>query len=124
MNEQAGMEKFDLIVDTTGNTKLLSEAFSLLKGNGRLLLIGVMPASERLSINTLDLNLGKKIIGSHGGDTDPAIDIPNLFRLLEKGRLDLSKVPNKIRPLNEINSAIDEVRRGDIGKQFISMKEF
>lgn len=120
VSRKSGIDKFDIVIDTTGNPGLISSGYNLLNHNGRLVLVGVMPNNLNLKINTLGLNLGKKIIGSYGGQTNPNYDIPRLYHMLETSKLDLSKVIFKSHKLVDINEAIYNVRNGEIGKQFIS----
>ena len=59
----SGIGLFDLVIDTTGDSTLISKSYEMLSKTGTLLIIGVMPQDQKLSINSLDLNMGKKIIG-------------------------------------------------------------
>jgi S-(hydroxymethyl)glutathione dehydrogenase/alcohol dehydrogenase len=120
INGKFGIDKFDIVIDTTGNPDIISTGYDLLNQNGRLVLVGVMPNNLKLEINTLGLNLGKKIIGSYGGQTNPSYDIPRLYSMIRSNKLDLSSLKFKSHKLIDINEAIDNVRNGDTGKQFIS----
>lgn len=120
INGKFGIDKFDIVIDTTGNPDIISTGYDLLNQNGRLVLVGVMPNDLKLAINTLGLNLGKKIIGSYGGQANPSYDIPRLYSMILSNKLNLSNLKFKSHKLIDINQAIDNVRNGDIGKQFIS----
>jgi Zn-dependent alcohol dehydrogenase len=80
-----------------------------------------MPQDQKLSINSLDLNMGKKIIGTQGGRSLPQIDIPKLVRAIEKKLIPLERLFYKERELSEINLSIQEVRVGAPFKQYINM---
>jgi S-(hydroxymethyl)glutathione dehydrogenase/alcohol dehydrogenase len=114
---------FDLIIDTTGDALLMSESYKMLSKTGTLLIIGVMPQEQRLSINTLDLNMGKKIIGTQGGKSLPQVDIPKLVKSIEKNNIPLGGLSYKERNLSEINLSIKDVRDGKPYKQYINMGE-
>jgi S-(hydroxymethyl)glutathione dehydrogenase/alcohol dehydrogenase len=116
-----GNELYDLIIDTTGDSSLISKSFEKLHKNGTLLIIGVMPHSQKLSINSLGLNLGKKILGTQGGSSKPEIDIPKLVLAIEKNILNLDVLPYKKRPLEQINTSIQDIRIGLPFKQYITM---
>jgi Zn-dependent alcohol dehydrogenase len=113
---------FDLVIDTTGDAQLMSESYKMLSKTGTLLIIGVMPQEQRLSINTLGLNMGKKIIGTQGGKSLPQVDIPKLVKSIEKNNIPLDVLSYKERNLSEINLSIKEIRDMKPVKQYINMK--
>ena len=113
---------FDLVIDTTGDARLMSESYKMLSKTGTLLIIGVMPQEQRLSINTLGLNMGKKIIGTQGGKSLPQVDIPKLVKSIEKNNIPLGVLPYKERNLSEINLSIKEIRDMKPVKQYINME--
>jgi Zn-dependent alcohol dehydrogenase len=112
---------FDLVIDTTGDAILMSKTYEMLSSTGTLLIIGVMPQNQKLSINTLGLNMGKKIIGTQGGKSIPQIDIPKLVKSIEKKMIPLENLYYKERNLSDINLSIQEVRDGLPFKQYINM---
>ena len=120
-NVISGIGLFDLVIDTTGDSTLISKSYEMLSKTGTLLIIGVMPQDQKLSINSLDLNMGKKIIGTQGGRSLPQIDIPKLVRAIEKKLIPLERLFYKERKLSEINLSIQEVRVGAPFKQYINM---
>ncbi|MEZ7195965.1 zinc-binding dehydrogenase [Pseudodesulfovibrio karagichevae] len=104
----------DVCIDNTGNTKVMAQAYSLLSRDGRLVLVGVPKAGDELSIPTLPLHFGKSIIGSHGGECEPAKDIPRYIKLYEQGVLDLESYFTKTYALDDINQALDDLRDGRV----------
>ncbi len=112
---------FDLVIDTTGDSILISKSYEMLSKTGTLLIIGVMPHDQKLSINTLALNMGKKIIGTQGGKSIPQIDVPKLVKSIEKKVIPLEGLFYRERNLSEINLSIKEVRDGVPFKQYINM---
>ena len=120
-NVISGIGLFDLVIDTTGDSTLISKSYEMLSKTGTLLIIGVMPQDQKLSINSLDLNMGKKIIGTQGGRSLPQIDIPKLVRAIEKKLITLERIFYNERELSEINLSIQEIRVGAPFKQYINM---
>ena len=102
----------DVFVDNTGLSKIMSLGYELLSNNGRLVLVGVPRRGDNLLLNTLPLHFGKKIIGSHGGETRPQEDIPRFLKLYEKKIISLDDLISKRFPLYKINDAIDDMRQG------------
>src|SRR5712692_4163810 len=105
---------FDCVVDTTGLNKVRETAYDATHAKtGITVLCGVPFASDRLSIDSYPLHMGRRIIGSHGGDTRPDTDIPRYVALYNRGRLRIGElITNRFR-FADINNAIEIMRRGD-----------
>lgn len=102
----------DVFVDNTGLTEIMKSGYELLSNFGRLILVGVPKKNDNLLINTLPLHFGKKIIGSHGGESNPEIDIPRYLKLHNQKLLSLKDFITTRYPLAKINNAIDDMRKG------------
>lgn len=62
----------DKIIDTTGSSSVLNDAFKALAHDGTMALVGVPPPDGDLQINALDLLAGcRKVIGVIEGSADP-----------------------------------------------------
>ena len=102
-------DKYDIIFETTGNAKLVSKLFEQMTHNGEMILIGVPKYKTKASFNTLDINLGKKLIGSKGGDFKANRDIKRFFKIV------------KIN--NNKNYLTDIIKLKDINKLFSKMRK-
>lgn len=102
----------DVFVDNTGNVDVIELGYDLVNEKGRVVLVGVPKYDEKISINTLPLHFGKKLIGSEGGSTDPSIDIPKYLKLVDQGILDISKQITQVCSLTDINDAISDMKNG------------
>jgi S-(hydroxymethyl)glutathione dehydrogenase/alcohol dehydrogenase len=116
-----GDQGADVVIETTGTKAVIEQAYNIASPIGRTVLIGVPDPKDPASIATLPLHFGKKLIGSHGGSSQPHNDIPRLITLIEAGKLDLRLIPITERPLSEINEAISDLRSGAPGRQIIRM---
>ena len=58
--------------------------YELTDYKGRIILVGVPKSGNNINIFSLPLHFGKTISGSHGGETNPASDIPRYMKLLSK----------------------------------------
>ena len=77
--------KFDHVVDTTGNTKLISIGFDLLNKNSNLILVGQPRVGGLLEIkNPLKIFEGIKIYASDGGLVDPSIELKKISQHVMK----------------------------------------
>jgi S-(hydroxymethyl)glutathione dehydrogenase / alcohol dehydrogenase len=111
----------DVVVETTGARAVIELAYSVAGPSGRVVLVGVPKATEAISIHSLPLHFGKRLVGSHGGDTHPSRDIPRYLRLYQAGKLRLRDMIGCCAPLEAINSVIDGMRGGMVGRPLIDM---
>jgi len=109
-----GSQGADVCVDNTGNTDVINMAYRFTQMQGRTILVGVPKIDDNISIYSLPLHFGKIITGSHGGETDPSLDIPRYIRLYKAGKLKLNELITDIFSLDEINLAIDKINKGEI----------
>jgi len=104
--------KPEVVIDGTANPDVLEKAFNLTKHDGRCIVFGVMNHDQRLSINTLSLHFGKLFKGSHGGESQPADDIPRYLRILAARGIEARKFISDRCSLGEVNEAISKMRLG------------
>ena len=117
-----GSEGVDVAVDNTGNAAVIELACRLTGPRGRTVLVGVPPQDSVAAISTLPLHFEKKLVGSHGGECRPDIDIPRYVRLVRDKRLTFAHLVGKRYSLHEINTAIDDMRTGRLaGRAIVHM---
>lgn len=117
-----GSEGVDVAVDNTGNPAVIELACRLTSPRGRTVLVGVPPQDSVAAISTLPLHFEKKLVGSHGGECRPDIDIPRYVRLVRDDRLTFAHLVGKRYSLHEINTAIDDMRTGRLaGRAIVHM---
>lgn len=113
----------DAFIDNTGQPAIIELGYRLCKPQGRVTLVGVPRKGNNININSLPLHFGKGLSGSHGGEAEPATDIPRYQRLLVAGRIQLSPLVTEIFALDEINMAIERMRSGAIvGRCLVDME--
>ncbi|WP_341900502.1 zinc-binding dehydrogenase [Synechococcus sp. UW140] len=105
-------QPLDVFIDNTGVPAVIEQGYQLTHGQGRVILVGVPRQGSNVSLHTLPLHFGKVLTGSHGGESQPARDIPRYLRLLQQGRLQLDRFVSSRYPLEEINTAIAAMRDG------------
>lgn len=116
-----GPRGFDAVVDTTGLGSLIELGYRLASDTGRMILAGVPPAEQRITIDSFPIHFGRRLIGVHGGNTQPDIDIPRYLELYRCGWLKLAEQITSRYPLTEINAAMDAAAGGREGKCVIDM---
>ncbi len=121
LRELAGVQGFDATVDVTGNATVRQMAYDLTSNTGRTILAGVPHHEERITIDSFPLHFGRRIFGSHGGETRPDVDIPRFIRLYKLGTLKLEEqITHRFR-LDQINEAVEVVQKGEAGRCMIQM---
>jgi 2-desacetyl-2-hydroxyethyl bacteriochlorophyllide A dehydrogenase len=122
INEIAGGQGVDVFIDNTGQPLIIEMGYELTKLQGRVVLVGVPRKDRTINIYSLPLHFEKKISGSHGGEAIPHDDIPRYQKLLDAGRIQLKPLITDYFTLNEVNSAIQKMRDGEVaGRCLIKM---
>ncbi|MBW2618532.1 MAG: zinc-binding dehydrogenase, partial [Deltaproteobacteria bacterium] len=117
----AGAVGADVVIDTTGNSRIIEQAYQLTHPDGRTILVGVPTKGDNISIYSLPLHFNKVLTGSHGGDSQPHLDIPRYIRLMEAGKMTLDGLITHQFPLEEINQALDLLKSGQSGRILVDM---
>lgn len=111
----------DVVIDTTGSASVIEMAYDLTHPDGKTILVGVPRKGDNVSIYTLPLHFKKVLTGSHGGSSEPHIDIPRYVRLMRAGKMTLDGLVTHEFPLDRVNDAIATVRRGEAGRVLLKM---
>jgi S-(hydroxymethyl)glutathione dehydrogenase/alcohol dehydrogenase len=106
-------------IDTSGNVSAIEVCYESSEPDARIVLVGVPRIGEKANLYTLPLHFGKSLIGSKGGGSNPQSDIPALLGLLRDKRLDFSDFPTKSFHFPEINSALNSLREGLVGRAIL-----
>ncbi|WP_072623288.1 zinc-binding dehydrogenase [Spirulina major] len=121
--EIMGNAGLDVFIDNTGQPSIIEIGYQLTKPQGRVVLVGVPRKGKDISIYSLPLHFGKVLIGSHGGDCYPHLDIPRYHNLFRLDRIKLKELITNTFNLGEINKAIKKIRNGEVkGRCLISFK--
>jgi S-(hydroxymethyl)glutathione dehydrogenase/alcohol dehydrogenase len=120
--ELSGGRGVDVAVDVTGKNEVRQLAYNATSNTGKTILAGVPHHEDRMTIDSFPLHFGRQIIGSHGGETKPDVDIPRYIQLYRLGRLKLEEQISHRVPLDEVNTAIELVTRGEAARCVIVMR--
>lgn len=112
----------DIAVEASGRVDVMRQALqSVRPRGGRAVVVGNARQGETLSFDPVELNQGKQLRGTWGGDTMPDRDFPRYCEMIADGRIDLSPLKDAIYPLAEINRAIDDLEAGRVLRPLIDM---
>ena len=116
-----GAQGADVIVETTGNARVIETAYNLTQPKGKVILVGVPRKGDNITIYSLPLHFKKILTGSEGGDAEPHNDIPRYVRLVQAGKFNLDGLITHEFKLEQINEAIQLVKAGEAGRVLVAM---
>jgi aryl-alcohol dehydrogenase len=99
------------ILDTTGNTKVVRQAFESLAPAGRCGTVATSSDGSDLSLDTGTLLQGREVFGIIQGDAVPHVFIPQLIELYKQGRFPFDRMV-KFYDLEKINEAARDSESG------------
>ncbi len=105
-------KSLDVFIDNTGIPKIIEKGYKLTSSRGRVILVGVPPKDSYIKLYSLPLHFGKTILGSHGGECVPELDIPRYMNLLNNKKINFEGLITSRFPLEDINIAINTMRSG------------
>ncbi|WP_033424301.1 alcohol dehydrogenase catalytic domain-containing protein [Actinomadura flavalba] len=109
----------DYAFDVTGVPAVLPAAFAATQPGGTTVMVGSPAAGRDLAIPPGVLFGSRRLMGTQGGDANPARDLPLLADLHRAGRLDLAGLVSERLPLDDVNDAIAHVRSGAVARSVI-----
>jgi len=121
IKEIVGARGADVIIDTTGNARVIELAYDLTHPDGKTILVGVPRKGDNISIYSLPLHFKKVLTGSHGGSAEPHLEIPRYIQLYKVGKLRLDGLITHEFTLDQINEAIGAVRSSEAGRVLVVM---
>lgn len=109
-----------LAIDTSGSQSAIESLLEHLKPESRLVLVGMPKEGEKVRLDTQKLLDGLRIIGSNGGDFDPAKDLLEITRLSDTPSLaDLMQETNMVG-IGSLRLALD-LQRHSRKKQILDL---
>lgn len=112
----------DLAVEASGISDVMDQAInSTRQQGGRAVVIGNAKHGSVLKLNPSVFNQGKSLMGTWGGDSVPDRDYGRYGRLLSTGRFPVRELLSKPYSLKNVNSALDDLEAGHVGRPLIDM---
>jgi len=114
---------FDKCIESAGKTETIEFGFSSLKDKTGQLYFASHPDNKNyIKLKPHDLIRGREIYGSWGGNCKPDRDIPIIYKLFKKNRINLSVLLSKNYSLAKINLAISDFKKGSVIRPIIKMQ--
>ena len=112
----------DFAIEATGRPAVMAQALAVVRSQGgAAVVIGNARHGERLDLDPRELNQGKRLLGTWGGDNWPDRDYPRYCRLLDAGKLNLEPLRSRPYALSQINQALDDLEAGRTPRPLIDM---
>jgi S-(hydroxymethyl)glutathione dehydrogenase/alcohol dehydrogenase len=112
----------DFIIDTTGRQDVIEACWDMIGPSGKIFVVAQSTKGTAVSLDVAGMHQGKRIVASDGGATDPAMDIPRYSKLYLAGKLPLENLITHRWMLDQINTGLDIVRSGVVGRGLIRMR--
>lgn len=106
-------------IEAVGRAQSAATAVKVLRRGGAATILGMMPLTEKVGLSALDLLADKKLQGALMGRNHFPVDIPRLVDFYQRGSLDLDTIIADRMPIERINDAFDELRKGDTTRSVI-----
>ncbi len=94
-------------------------AFKMLRRGGTANVIGMIPVGTKIELHGVDFLGERRIQGSYMGSNRFPVDMPRLVDFYMSGRLKLDELISRRIRLEDVNSAFDELKRGELARSVI-----
>lgn len=119
--ELTGGDGFDYAFEAIGLSTTMRAAFDAVRRGGTATVVGVGKLDDMLQLSAFELFFAeKKLLGSYYGTTDVRSDFAKLIRLWRYGKLDLEGMVSAQMPIEDVNKALDAMRRGEVVRQVLT----
>jgi S-(hydroxymethyl)glutathione dehydrogenase / alcohol dehydrogenase len=109
--------------EVVGNPVTIRQAWDVLRPGGTAIVVGLVPAGIEVSLPAIEFLSEKTITGSYYGSTNVHAALGRLVQLVVDGRLDLGDVVQYLISLDDLDAALDRLRRGHGARSVIVMDE-
>lgn len=112
----------DFAIEVVGDPQVVLQALHSVRSHGGVaIVVGNARHGEYIRLDPFQLNLGKRVLGTWGGDNQPDRDYPRYTRLIKAGKINLMPLISTIYSLDEINKAIVDLEEGKVVRPLIDM---
>jgi S-(hydroxymethyl)glutathione dehydrogenase / alcohol dehydrogenase len=111
VRELTGGRGADYGFDAVGRGAIVQDLIKATRTGGTTVMVGIPSTEDTVALRGLVHTIyEKKLIGCYLGSTNPHRDLPRIIELWRAGRLDLAGMVTAVRPLDEINVAVADLR--------------
>jgi S-(hydroxymethyl)glutathione dehydrogenase/alcohol dehydrogenase len=113
----------DFSFECIGGKATATQAVAMIRKGGTCVLVGVVPFGTTLELPGLDLVLsGKRVVGCMMGSNRFRLDMPRYVDFYLDGRLRLDEMISARIPLEQINTAFDRMKAGEVARSVVTLE--
>jgi S-(hydroxymethyl)glutathione dehydrogenase / alcohol dehydrogenase len=109
--------------EVVGTASTIRQAWDVLRPGGTAIVVGLAPKGIEASLPAIDFLSEKTITGSYYGSSDVHAALGQLVQLVVDGRLDLRDVISYLISLDDVEAALERLRRGQGARSVIVIDE-
>jgi S-(hydroxymethyl)glutathione dehydrogenase / alcohol dehydrogenase len=109
--------------EVVGNAATIRQAWDVLRPGGTATVVGLAPKGIEVSLPAIEFLSEKTITGSYYGSSDVHAALGQLVQLVLDGRLDLGDVVSYLIGLDDLEAALERLRRGQGARSVIVIDE-
>jgi S-(hydroxymethyl)glutathione dehydrogenase/alcohol dehydrogenase len=112
----------DFAIEASGRPDVMRQAmFAVRNQGGAAVVVGNASQGQMFEIDPKQFNLGKRLLGTWGGDNVPDRDFPRYVRLIRDGLLSLAPLLDRTYSLGNINQALDDLENRVVARPLVDM---
>jgi S-(hydroxymethyl)glutathione dehydrogenase/alcohol dehydrogenase len=116
------LSKITVAIDTTGSREIVESLVDSLPLQARLILVGMPKSSSKTQIDTQRLLDGLKLIGSNGGQVDPATDFEKCAQVMRKSNFHSAGFSVAVENRLDFANALNIHRSGKVRRVILKMQ--
>lgn len=118
--EATGGIGVDYAFECIGLVPTIQQAVMMAKKGGAAVLVGVLPITKTVELSASLITLQeKRVLGSFMGSNRFRLDMPSYVDFYLDGRLMLDEMISQRIPLEDVNPAFDQMRKGEVARSVI-----
>ena len=106
-------------IEAIGLKATAEQAFNMLRRGGTATIIGMIPVGTMIELHGAAFLAEKRIQGSLMGSNRFPIDMPRFVDFYMSGRLDLDRMISKRLKLEQVNEALEDLKKGEVARSVI-----
>lgn len=105
--------------EAIGLKATVEQSWQMLRRGGTANVIGMIAPRTMIELKGTDFLAEKRIQGCMMGSNRFPVDMPRLVALYQQGRLKLDELISQRLPLERVNDAFEEMRRGELARSVV-----